>query len=137
MCAVLIKFKNVKIHCVFFVVPGNSQALLGMPDTVVLNIINLNIDFIQVEIAKCKTNTEQETHAIAEGCANMDVGVITKQDANGQNSQNKSSKSINYFYSLTNIDVDIRKSSTMMQKIHKTFGNVFNGIGCFEGTFSL
>ena len=25
----------------------------------------------------------------------------------------------------------------MTQKIHDTFGNVFNGIGCFEGTFSL
>ena len=25
----------------------------------------------------------------------------------------------------------------MVQKIHDTFGNIFNGIGCFEGTFSL
>ena len=25
----------------------------------------------------------------------------------------------------------------MTQKIHDTFGDVFNGIGCFEGTFSL
>ena len=25
----------------------------------------------------------------------------------------------------------------MMQKIHDAFGNVFNGIGCFKGTFSL
>ena len=25
----------------------------------------------------------------------------------------------------------------MTQKIHNTYGNVFNGIGCFEGTFSL
>ena len=25
----------------------------------------------------------------------------------------------------------------MTQKIHKTYGNVFNGIGCFEGTFLL
>ena len=25
----------------------------------------------------------------------------------------------------------------MTQEIHKTFGNVFNGIGCFKGTFSL
>ena len=28
----------------FFVVPGNRQVLLGMPDTAVLNLINLNID---------------------------------------------------------------------------------------------
>ena len=25
----------------------------------------------------------------------------------------------------------------MTQKIYNTYGNVFNGIGCFEGTFSL
>ena len=24
-----------------------------------------------------------------------------------------------------------------MQRVHNVFGNVFNGIGCFEGTFSL
>ena len=67
----------------------------------------------------------------------MDAGVITKQDTNDQNDQNKSNKSINYFYSSNNIDADKRKSSAMTQKIHKTFSIIFNGIGCFEGTFSL
>ena len=36
-----------------FVVPGNGQALLGMPDTVALQMINL-IDSIQAEVTKCK-----------------------------------------------------------------------------------
>ena len=40
-----IKFKNFKKKRVFFVVPGKSQALLGMPDMAALNIINLNISF--------------------------------------------------------------------------------------------
>ena len=62
-CAVTIKFKNSKKHCVFFVVPGNRQVLLGMPDTAALNILNLNIDSIQAEVANCKTNREQETHS--------------------------------------------------------------------------
>ena len=137
MCVVLIKFKNVKKCCVFFVVPGNRQALLGMPDTAVLNIIKINIVYIQADIIECKTNIGQETHAIAKGCTNMKAVVINKQDANGQNDQNTSNKSINYFYSLNDIDADKRKSSTMMQKIHEKFGNVFNGIGCFKGTFSL
>ena len=56
MCVVLIELKNVKKCCIFFVVPGNRQALLGMPDTATLNIININIDYIQAEITKCKTN---------------------------------------------------------------------------------
>ena len=82
-----------------FVVPGNGQALLRMPDMAVLNIINLNIDSMQVEIMSCKTNREQQTHTVAEGCTNRDTGGITKQEANGQNGQNHSNKSINYFYS--------------------------------------
>ena len=102
-----------------------------MPDTAALNIINLNIDSIQVEIMKCKTNKGQETHAVGEGCTNRDTGVINKQDANSQNDQNNSNKSINYFHSSKDADADKRKSSTITQKIHETFGNIFNGIGCF------
>ena len=67
----------------------------------------------------------------------MDAVVINKQGANGQNDQNTSNRSINYFYSLNNIDVYKRKSRAMMQKIHKKFGDIFSGIGCFKGTFSL
>ena len=36
-----------------FVVQGNGQVLLRMPDMAALNIINLNIDSIWVEIAEC------------------------------------------------------------------------------------
>ena len=94
-CAVSIKFKNLKKLCIYFVVSGNGQALLGMPDTAALNIINLNIDSIQAEITKCKTNRWQERHTVAEVCTNRDAGIITKQDTNGQNDQNNSNKSIN------------------------------------------
>ena len=55
-CVVIIKFKNIKKH-VFFVVLGNGQVLIGMPDATSLNIINVNIDSIQAEIAEGKTNT--------------------------------------------------------------------------------
>ena len=57
----------------FFVVPGNGQVLLGMPDTAVLNIINLNIDSIQKEIRNCKTNRGQDMHAVDEDCTNRDT----------------------------------------------------------------
>ena len=110
-----------------------------MPDTAALNIINLNIDSIQVEIASCKTNREQEMHAMAEGCTNRDAGEI-KQDANGQNHQNisnNSNNSANYFFSSSNIMVDNRQSGKMTQKIHNRFGIIFNGIGHFKGMFSL
>ena len=43
----------------------------------------------------------------------------------------------NYFLSSPNMEVDKRKSIGLMQKIHSVSDNEFNGIGCFEGTFSL
>ena len=81
--------KNLKKKCVFFVVPGNGQALLGMPDMVVQNIINLNIDSIQNEIRECKTNRGQETHADMEDCTNKDANSTAKQDGNSQQHQTK------------------------------------------------
>ena len=135
-CAVVTKFKNIKKRCVFFVVPGNGQALLRMPDTAALKLINLNIDSIQAEVPERKTNTKQEMHVVAKGTY-MDMDSKTTQGANGQNSQNNANKSINYFFSSSNVDADKGKSSDMTQKIHNMFGDVFNGIGCFKGTFSL
>ena len=105
-CVVTIKFKNSKKYCVFFVVPRNGQVLLEMPDTAALNILNLNIDSIQAEVANCKTNREQETHKVAEGCTNINTVGIIKQTAN---SQNQSNKLINYFYSSKNTEADKRQ----------------------------
>ena len=90
-----------------------------MPDTAALNIINLNIDSIQTEIANCKINREQEMHTMVEGCTNTDVREINKQDTNGQNDQNisnNSNNSINYSFSSRNIMADKRQSSKMTQK---------------------
>ena len=61
MCAVNVKFKNIRKRCVFFVVPGNGQVLLGKPDMAALNIINLNIDSIQAVIPECKTKNIKHT----------------------------------------------------------------------------
>ena len=133
-CAVTIKFKNSKKHCVFFVALGNGQVLLGMPDIAALNILNLNIDSIQVEVVSCKTNREQVTQKVVEDCTNINTVGIIKQIAN---SEIQSNKLINYFYSSKNTYADKRESDAMTQKIHNTYGNDFNGIGCFEGTFSL
>ena len=83
-CAVTMKFKNLKKQCVFFLVLGNSQVLLGMPDMAVLNIIKLNIDSIQKEISNCKTNRGKEMHVVAEDCTNRDTHGAIKGDDNGQ-----------------------------------------------------
>ena len=148
MCAVQIKFKNIKKRCVFFVVPGNGQAQLGMPDMVVFNLINLNIDSIEAITAKCKTNKEQKALTGIEGCTNKkttcnkgcrnnSTSVDNKQDTNSHSQPSDKHISINYFHSLNNIDAEKRSSIAMTQSIHSRFGNIFNGIGCFKGTFSL
>ena len=74
-CTVQIKFKNINKRCVFFVVPGNGQVPFGMPDTVALNLIYLNIDSIQVITAKCKTNKEHEACTGIEGCTNKNTNL--------------------------------------------------------------
>ena len=117
----------------FFVVTGNSQALLGIPGMAVLNIINLNIDSIQKEIRDFKTNRGQEMHTDTEDCTKKDAHSAAKQYGNGQ--QHQANKLINYFYSSKNTDADKSKSNAMTQRIHEMYGKVFNGIGCFKGTF--
>ena len=47
--------------CKFFVIPGNGQALLGMPDIGMLNIIKINCNTIGTHgndsADNCRTNT--------------------------------------------------------------------------------
>ena len=128
-------------------VPGNGQALLGMPDTVALNLINLNTNSIQ-KLTECKTNKEEETHTSIEACKNTtttghencknnNVGRDDKQDTNDHNHPGNKHASINYFHSSNNVEADKRSSMAMTQRIHTRFGNIFNAIGCFKGTFSL
>ena len=80
--------------------------LLRMPDMAAFNIIILNIDSVQVEVAECKTNIGQETQTVSKGCTNMAAGGHTTQNTNGQNGQSNTNKSINYFFSLDNVDAD-------------------------------
>ena len=74
-------------------------------------------------------------HAKTEDYTNKGTQRAVKQDSNDQKHQ--TNKLINYFYSSNNIDADKAKSKAMTQQIHKEYGKVFNGIGCFVGTFSL
>ena len=93
-CTVIISYKNNRKKCEFFVVPGNGQALLGMPDTAALNIINVNIDSIEAEGTQrenCNTNisdakasnAKQETRGAKESCANTDEGLNNTNNING------------------------------------------------------
>ena len=138
-CVVQIEFKDVTKHCVFFVVLGNSQVLLGIPDTMMLNIINVNFDSIQAEAVECRTNTKQEVEQdMKQHTSKVPNAVInTTQTPNGQIDSNNSNVVIDYFYSSQDTSGNKKDSAVMTKKVHGKFSDVFNGIGYLEGTFSL
>ena len=84
-----------------------------------------------------KPNIRQETHGVKEGCINTDEDLKIANNVNRSNNNNSINTLTNYFLSSPIIDIDKRKSIELAQKIHNIFYHVFNGIGCFEGTFSL
>ena len=55
--------------CIFFVVPGDGDALLGMPDIELLNILNVNCNTIGAEKgANCNANKVSIIDAGDEHC---------------------------------------------------------------------
>ena len=89
----IITYKNNKKKFEFFVVPGNGQALLDMPDTAALDISNANIDSLQAEgthkencnsnISDAKTsNVKQETHGAKKNYTNTDEDLKNTNNVN-------------------------------------------------------
>ena len=117
-CAVTINFKNIKKRCVFFVVPRNGQALLGMPNTAALKIININIESIQAVKEESKTdignagesNTTQEVPPVEKSCTDTDADSKIDNNVNGHNHNTKVNILTNYFFSLPNVEADKRMS---------------------------
>ena len=117
-CMVTIDFKDNKKRCEFFVVPRNGQALLGMPDTAALQIINLNIDSIQAMKEECNTNihgdiesnANQEAHGVEMSCRNMEADLKVDNNANGHYNSNNVNTLTNYFLSSPNVEADKGKS---------------------------
>ena len=147
-CAVTTEYKNNKRKCEFFVVLGNGQVLLGMPDTAALKIININIDSLDAEDtqkdnsntnidATKVSNVKQEIHGTRKCCTNMDGFFKTTNNSNGSTLKTNANTLTKYFLSCPNIETDKRKGAELTQQINTEFDNVFNAIGCFEGTFSL
>ena len=51
--------------------------------------------------------------------------------------ESRLSETINYFLSEQSYYSNRKRSTEITQQLHKDFEDVFNGIGCFDGTFSL
>ena len=73
-------------------------------------------------------------HTVEKSCTNMEAYSKIKHIVNGHSNNNNIT---NYFLSSPDVEADKRKSSELMHKIYNAFWDVFNGIECFKGTFSL
>ena len=142
------EYNNKHKMCKSFVVLGNWQALLGMPDIDVLIIININIHSIGREHGggndNCCTNKAaaqsaeimQKTNRTEKSYTNTDN--ISKSDNTDKPMvNNKLSNTIYCFFSGPSCDSDKKGSDEITQQLQRNFEDVFNGIGCFDGTFSL
>ena len=74
-------------------------------------------------------------HVVEKGYANTDADSKIKHSVHGQNGQENVNKVTNYFFSSANEEAYKRKSIELMKEVHNTFGDVFNGIGCFKAHF--
>ena len=121
-CTVTISFKDIKKRWCVFVVPRNSEALLGMPGTATLKIININIDSIQAVKEECSTNignteesnTTQEVPVVEKSCTNKDADSKVNNNINSHNINTNVNNLTNYFFSSPNVEADRRKSIEMM-----------------------
>ena len=122
----MVENKNNKKKCKFFVVPGNRQALLGLPDTDMLNIIKINIDLIGAEDARhskwcVNTHTVQESEPNqetdgAEKCyTNMDGISKLRHNNTRPMVKTKSNKTREYFLSGVTYKSDKKKSAESTQ----------------------
>ena len=132
---------------------GNGQALLGMPDIDVLDIININVKTIDTEDGRgsdnCCTNkaipqstwheqqyknTMQETDR-TEKCYKNIISKFNNTDKPTVN--NKLSNTKDYFLLGPNLNSGKRASAEITHQLPRDFKDVFNGIGYFDGTFLL
>ena len=79
----------------------------------------------------------KEVCVAEKSCINMDADSDVNNKVNDHSDDTNPNTITNYFLSSPNVEADKRKSIKLMWEIHNTFGDVFNGIGCFKGTFSL
>ena len=127
--------------------PGDGPALLGVPDTEFLSIKRVmckTVDnkttsskfYLQIshvpDSQNCKTNKDLQ--------AKLDKDCKSKDKTNVSNYHNSSKSKTSMPYNLNSSDnkeADKRASDTITNRLHNEFNDLFSGIGCFKGMFSL
>ena len=126
--------------------PGNGQALLGLPGIDMLNIININSKGTEQDggndncwAKKADSQSAdmmQETDRTMKCYTNTDC--ISKSDnADKPTVNSKLSNTVDYFLQGPSCGSDKKASAEITQQLQRYFEDVFNAIGCFDDTFSL
>ena len=129
--------------CKFSVVPGNRQALLGMPDIYMLNIININWNTIDTHgtdsTNNCTRNTaicqssrdvQHYTNMMWEADRAEKYYANTDRISEFENKDkpvviNKEPNTVNYFLPGSNQDNDKRVSAEIKRQLQRDFKDVF------------
>ena len=127
-------------------VSGNGQALLGMPDTDPLNIINIhsigtehgggNENCCTNKYAAQSADIVQKTNRTEKCYTNTD-SILKSENTDKPKVNNKLSNTTDYFLPGRSCDSDKKIDSEITQQLPRDFEDVFNAIGCFDGTISL
>ena len=119
-----------------------------MPDIDAFNLLKINIHAIGTEQTRgndnCCANMNprqgddpmQETVKAEKCCTNID-GISKSNSSMKPMVKSRLFDTKEYFLSGLSYDSDKKRSSETIQQLHKELDNVFNGIGCFDGPFSL
>ena len=105
-----------------------------------LGILTINCDTIETKETdspeSCKRNTSQEIDATDEYYINTDN--ITKfENEDKPMLTDNDSNTVKYFLPGPNSNSDEKASAEITQWLQREFKNLFNGIWCFNSTFSL
>ena len=122
VCKVNIINKWIKHGYSFFVGPGSGPALLRIPDCERLQLLRINSQTMK-KWREVKEQTKQDDSKI-----NNDFKINQKLNHNME---------IGYFIAGPETEADMVVSAKTAQIMHNGFSNVFTGIRCFKGTFSL
>ena len=129
-----LRHKDKVVRCRFFVVPGYTQALLGIPEIELHDKLKIMCDVIEGQHTDRKFDPQTMKPPCPLSCkANTDV----EYKSDNADVVNNVPNMADYFRLSINREADKKASQLIMQKIHNIFSNVFEEIGCFEGIFKL
>ena len=134
VCTVRLSHKEKTVRYIFLVVPGDSPALLGMPDIELLGILKIICEVVKGPQTDRKFHSQRMTPS-----STLTIKTNTGQEIRSYNEDviNTISNMPDYFRFSTDKETDKRANQLITQRIQNEFSNVPTGIGYFGGIFRL